>query len=579
MTLRRRLVAGALAAAFLAITADGYTAMVGWRGDGSGRFPKATPPLKWSTSGNIVWKTELPYYSPSSAIVVGELVFATCNPGLLVCLQKRTGKLLWARPVSPYDALKAGDKAKQSAGAELDGLAAKRDALIAKIAASGSAFGVGGKIAALQKKLDRAVQKAGPEGHPKTGMVYSDGGYMSTTPASDGKLVYAWNGWGVTAAFDMAGKRQWIRFDKLLAQEHGHHGSPVVMGDRVIVYIGKRYLALDSKTGRELWRSENHKPGNFAGYWYGSHVPGVIGGEPVIAAGDGSLIRVSDGVRFLKGYVHQGAPSPIIGGGWVIWSGGVGDVMYCALPKTTQGSADARRKNAGFARNASGYKQSSPLYHDGLIYVIGTKPVLFVHDLAAGKTVYTKTLDFEPPQGRRDRPYGCGISASPAMAGGGGGKIYIWGNFGTTIVIEPGRQYKQLAKNTIETRFDYNYKKKILEGTVGSPYFEGNHIFYRAQKYLYCIGEPGKPFVSADAPKPKPRAVAKRPSARPRPSPRPVRKLSDEQKAKGLLSGAENYIRAGMKPLARKKLAGLIEKYPETAAAAQAKKKLAALGN
>ncbi len=566
----------------LAATPAALAGAVGWRGDGSGRFPKATPPLTWSLKGgaktNIVWKTEMPYYSPASVIAAGEFLFTTCNPGLLVCIQKRTGDILWAKPVSPYDALTAEDRKKNAAGfAELDKTAAQRDAIIAKIASAGSPFKLGSELRKLQQKMDKEMQTLDPEGHPKTGMSYSDGGYMSTTPASDGKLVYAWNGWGVTAAFDMAGNRKWIRFDKLLAQEHGHHGSPLVIGDRLIVYLGKRYMALEAKTGRELWRSENHVPGNFAGYWYGSHVPGVVGGEAVFAAGDGSLIRARDGGRFLKGRVHQGAPSPVIGGGWVIWACGVGDLMYCALPKTAQGSANAGRRNAGFGRGVSGYKQSSPLYDNGLVYMMGTKPILFVHNLAAGKQAYTKTIDFEPPQNRRDRPYGCGVQASPAFAGG---RIYIWGSFGTAIVIEPGPQYKQLAKNTIETRFDYAWKKNMLEGTASSPFFEGNHIYYRAQKYMYCIGEPGKPFTTANAPKPKkkPVSVAKRPAARPKAAPRPVRKLTDEQKAKGLLSGAENYIRAGMDALARKKLAEIVEKYPDTAAAKTATEKLAKFG-
>jgi len=117
------------------------------------------------------------------------------------------------------------------------------------------------------------------------------------------------------------------------------------------------------------------------------------------------------------------------------------------------------------------------------------KPVLYAIDVVAEKIVYRKDLDFGEDQKRADRPYGCGISASPALAGG---KIFITGNFGTTLVIEPGREYREVSRNTIDQRFDYNYKTNMLEGTVSNPFFDGSKIFYRAQKYLYCIGEPGE---------------------------------------------------------------------------------------
>ena len=62
-------------------------------------------------------------------------------------------------------------------------------------------------------------------------------------------------------------------------------------------------------------------------------------------------------------------------------------------------------------------------------------------------------------------------------------------NFGTTLVLEPGREYKEVARNTVETRIDLNYKQGILEGTVSSPFFVGSRIYYRGQRFLYCLGE------------------------------------------------------------------------------------------
>src|SRR5436190_23973161 len=60
---------------------------VGWRGDGSGRFPGATPPTKWErkrngsgyTTQNIVWAAQLPNTGLSTPIIAGDRVFVTAG--------------------------------------------------------------------------------------------------------------------------------------------------------------------------------------------------------------------------------------------------------------------------------------------------------------------------------------------------------------------------------------------------------------------------------------------------------------------------------------------------------------------
>ncbi len=107
-----------------------------------------------------------------------------------------------------------------------------------------------------------------------------------------------------------------------------------------------------------------------------------------------------------------------------------------------------------------------------------------------------------------------------------------------------------------------------IEVSTFSPVLDRYNKGEQNQFDLDCRIERSKAKPAAKQPAPK----------RPKAAPRPVRKLTDEQKAKGLLSGAENYIRAGMDSLARKKLAEIVEKYPNSDAAKTATEKLAALG-
>jgi len=77
---------------------------VGWRGDGSGRFPEADPPTEWGKDQHIVWKTEMPNWSNSSPIIVGGKLFVGCEPSDLICCDVNDGKILWRKSQDYFDA-------------------------------------------------------------------------------------------------------------------------------------------------------------------------------------------------------------------------------------------------------------------------------------------------------------------------------------------------------------------------------------------------------------------------------------------------------------------------------------------
>ena len=68
-----------LAAVFLVHTAYAQQAP-GWRADGTGKFPEATPPLEWAKDKGVVWKTPMPKVSNASPVVVGDKLFVLAEP-------------------------------------------------------------------------------------------------------------------------------------------------------------------------------------------------------------------------------------------------------------------------------------------------------------------------------------------------------------------------------------------------------------------------------------------------------------------------------------------------------------------
>src|SRR4051812_37465751 len=102
---------------------------VGWRGDGTGRFPGATPPTTWSRGANgerknILWEAKLPCYSWATPIVVGNKVFTRSEPYDLICLDKNTGRILWIRSPPPFIAVTEDEKKANPAFREIEPLVA-----------------------------------------------------------------------------------------------------------------------------------------------------------------------------------------------------------------------------------------------------------------------------------------------------------------------------------------------------------------------------------------------------------------------------------------------------------------------
>ena len=77
---------------------------LGFRGPGhQGHAGPGDYPIKWGPDENVAWKVKLPGPGTSSPVIQGDRVFITCFTGkkakeltrLLICLDRKTGKILW----------------------------------------------------------------------------------------------------------------------------------------------------------------------------------------------------------------------------------------------------------------------------------------------------------------------------------------------------------------------------------------------------------------------------------------------------------------------------------------------------
>ena len=127
------------------------------------------------------------------------------------------------------------------------------------------------------------------------------GGPGSTPTVADGR-VYVAGKWGEVSCLvphpKNAGEGQvlWARHlakeDQVRVPTWGFNGSPLVLGDRLLLNAGSAGVALDLKTGKTLWKSADGEAG------YATPQPVMLGGQPHVIVSSGraySAVKVADG--------------------------------------------------------------------------------------------------------------------------------------------------------------------------------------------------------------------------------------------------------------------------------------------
>jgi outer membrane protein assembly factor BamB len=434
----------------------------GWRTDGTGRYPKADPPTVWGPDKNVVWKTKMPGFSVSTPVIVDDKVFVGCERTSLFCVNKADGKILWEQK-SAYAELPWSDedKVKLKAEREQAEIWSKERQVLSKQIESleKSAKDDKEKAKEIRKQLDdlrrqrdeveakrkslRLLMRATEPGqHPTAG--YSPG-----TPVSNGKQVFVAFGNGLVACHDFDGTRRWLTLMEHSTAAFHHGSSPMLAGEKLIVHYAD-LVALNIKDGSESWRVKIPP-------LHGTSIPTRIGDTDVILTPTGHIVRVADGKILADKLGKCGENSPILHDKIAYFI--AGNSTAVKLPTSIDGKVEPVWKAN---LRGGGYWFASPTYHDGLIYAVQQDRSFSVVEAQTGKLVYHERLNF-----------GGDVYPSICLAGK---YIYLSSDNGTTIVLEPGREYKEIARNRLET-------------FRSSPVFEGRRMYIRSQNYLWCIGE------------------------------------------------------------------------------------------
>ncbi len=423
--------AAALAALLLALALPLLAAEPDWprfRGpNGSGIATGAQPPTTWSDTQNVKWKTELPGPGTSSPILVGDRVFVTCWTGYgvtkgksplsreLVCVDRASGKVKWTRAV------------------------------------------------AGETQVDHY------EGY------LPEHGYASHTPTSDGESVFVYFGRSGAAAFDLDGKQLWhVKLGDGANQKNwGSAASPVLYKDTVIITASEEahaVVALDKKTGKEVWRA----PGAALEYVFGTP---ALAGSPtapeLVFALPEELWALNPDTGKLRWFATTGlpgniAPSVVVGEGVVFAFGGFPQLGAVAVK--TGGKGDVTISHRLWQTRNSTYVPT-PVLHEGRLYVVTDQGFALCLDAQTGEQVFKERLPGASASGRGGKPF----YASAVLANG---NLFAVSRRNGTFVIEAKPQFKLVAQNSFAsdaTQFN------------ATPAVSGKELFLRSDKFLYCV--------------------------------------------------------------------------------------------
>jgi outer membrane protein assembly factor BamB len=443
---------------------------------------------------NILWMAPMPGPSWSSPIVVGPKIFVGADAGTLVCLNKADGRTLWTRSTTFFHALPEADRAKfPDVAAKVQQLDQMMLALPGELNAAlsvdgGPADGHAGLREKIKQKIDleRGIHAAMAKADRKQYDCWDNDRYTSTpTPVSDGKHVFAafWGGnkgigANAVSCFDLEGRRLWTQFTGQSGiGEHGTHTSPALSGNHVIFLSGSTLFSWEKTTGKLAWQK---KEGTFGG---ASPVPIKIGALDAVYVPQYGIFRSADGAELWKTDLATTKPTPVVVDGAAY---GVADsdtyFSFVVGEGRPTGMVKKPWKDLGM-RLGGIYNDTligSPLYDNGLVYVVSEGGGLTVVEGRTGRQVYTKALETLCP--RLTWVFVVGICTGPTLAGK---VIHIRDDQGQTLVIGRGPEYKELAKNVLwEVQTN-----GVQQEAQSNPYYEGPRMYYRTQSFLYCIGE------------------------------------------------------------------------------------------
>jgi len=306
--------------------------------------------------------------------------------------------------------------------------------------------------------------------------------YATPSPVIEPGRVYVHFGSFGTACLDTtSGKVLWKRDDLPCRHYRGPASSLIAFENLLILTmdgVDRQYhAALDRQTGQTVWKTDRSVA------WNDEQVPGQMARDgdlrkahstPLVVHAAGQFQMLSAGAKAAYGYDPRTgrelwrvqyndwsvAPRPLFAGGLAFFVSGLSKTELLAV--RTDGQGDITDTGVVWRLKTHVGKYASPILVDGLIYTAAEQSFITCLEAATGQTIWKERI-------------GGKFAASPVYADG---RLYFSSQEGTTTVLQPGRELRILAANT------------LAGGFMASPAVSGRAFYLRTKTHLYRVESP-----------------------------------------------------------------------------------------
>ena len=404
----------------------------------NGHADEASIPLKWSETENVTWKAAISGTGHSSPVISGDQIWLT-----------------------------AAVEAKLSEEEEKKRLAAIKNSRGLEIAGSISLRAI-----CVSRKTGKVLQNIELVRVDEPEPIHALNSYAAPTPIlENGRLYCHFGTYGTVAVDTKSGELAWTNTDHHVDYQNGSGSSPALWRNHLIINfdgIDTQYVAaIDKRDGKTAWQTKRSGKMNERAEFQKAYCTSAIiedeRGSQVISPGADWVYSYdpASGKELWKApYGMLGfstVPQPVFGNGLVFISTSYMRPRLLAVrydgSKAKNGSIVEWQLDGQFPQ-----KPSMLLIGDEL-YFVNDQGIGMCLDARSGKENW------------KERVSGA-YSASPLFANG---RIYFFSQEGRTVVIKPGKEYSQLADNSLDGGF------------MASPAVADNALFLRTDTHLYRI--------------------------------------------------------------------------------------------
>ncbi|MCA9051682.1 MAG: PQQ-binding-like beta-propeller repeat protein [Planctomycetaceae bacterium] len=406
--------------------------------DGQGRSEAVGLPLQWSESENVVWKTELPGEGHSSPVISDDQIWLTAAV---------------TKPLTEEEEQRRLALIKNPNGLRIAGALSLQALLVSR------------SDGTLQKTMT-LFEVENPE--PK----HSLNSYASPTPVTAGEFVYFHFGtYGTACVRRETGDVVWKNNDLHVDHQNGPGSSPIVWNQLLIIHfdgIDQQFItALDRFTGDVVWQKKRSgetdpKPEFQKAYC-----------TPLIVDVNGEPLLISPAANWVYGYdprdgreiwkAHYGklgfstVPRPVVQNDVVFISTSYLQPRMVAVSYT--GVGDVTETHVRWMSDKQAPRKPSMIAVSDRLYAVSDNGIATCLKAEDGEELWKARLTGD-------------FSASPLYAEG---RIYFFGQNGTTTVLADSAELQELARNQLD------------DGFMASPAVADRALFLRTEKALYRI--------------------------------------------------------------------------------------------